>query len=218
MIQLRRCKQAAAIGSSSRGALLVLAAICLVIHFPGRFGNHLKFNPKFQLPNSGADFHNCVDGNFHHRHIKAAGQCPKFFDPEYMLRKEFVDSIGARIEAARKSRPKVYQPLVPDEAVNECEESHEAADIKKQKATMERFDDTGLMFLVCRHDIPLFCANIDSPGEHQKYAIALLEHFFSLIPPHATVAPFYDIGCVLDRSLSLVSVLAIICDRTQPKR
>ncbi|KAM6496639.1 hypothetical protein JOM56_007112, partial [Amanita muscaria] len=138
-------------------------------------------------------------------HIKAAGQCPKFFDPEYMLPKEFVDSVGTRIEAARRSRPKVYQPLVPDEAVNECEESHEAADIKKQKATMERFDDTGLMFLVCRHDIPLFCANIDSPGEHQKYAIALLQHFFSLIPAHATVATFYDIGCILDRSLSLVS-------------
>ncbi|KAM6491874.1 hypothetical protein JOM56_012733 [Amanita muscaria] len=155
----------------------------------------------------GADFHNCVDGNFHHRHIKAAGQCPKFFDPEYMLPKEFVDSVGTRIEAARRSRPKAYQPIVPDEAVNECEESHEAADMKKQKATMERFDDTGLMFLVCRHDIPLFCTNIDTPGEHQKYAVALLEHFFSLIPPHATVATLYDIGCVLDRSLSLYDIL-----------
>ena len=47
-------------------------------------------------------------------------------------------------------------------------------------------------------------ANVDTPGEQQKYGIALVEHLVSLLPPTATLAVFYDIGCVLDRSLHLV--------------
>lgn len=61
------------------------------------------------------------------------------------------------------------------------------------------------MALLCRHDIPLFFANIDTPGEQQKYAVALIEHFFSFLPPNATVAVLYDVGCVVDRSANLVS-------------
>jgi hypothetical protein len=116
-----------------------------------------------------------------------------------------VDRVGRRIELERKTPPKAYRPKVPDEAVNDCEKSHEAADGRKQKASMDLFDDTGLMCLVCRHDIPLFFANIDTPGEQQKYAVALLEHFFSLVPSQATTCCLYDVGCVLDRSLNLVS-------------
>lgn len=69
---------------------------------------------------------------------------------------------------------------------------------------MEKFDDGGLMALVCRHDIPLFLANIDMPGEQQKYSVALFEHLFSLMPPHATSVGLYDVSCVLDRSIQLV--------------
>jgi hypothetical protein len=61
------------------------------------------------------------------------------------------------------------------------------------------------MALVCRHDILLFFANIDTPGEQQKYSVALLEHLFLFIPTCATVVSLYDIGCVLDRSLHQVS-------------
>jgi hypothetical protein len=60
------------------------------------------------------------------------------------------------------------------------------------------------MSLVCRHDIPLFFANIDTPGEQQKYAVALLEHLVSLLPQEATIDILYDVGCVLDRSLKRV--------------
>ena len=93
---------------------------------------------------------------------------------------------------------------MPDAALDECEKSFEAADEKKCKTQGSKFDDTGLMALVCRHDIVLFLANVDTPGEQQKYGIALLEHLVSLLPAAATVAVFYDIGCVLDRSLHLV--------------
>ena len=115
--------------------------------------------------------------------------------------------ISRRIEGLRKTHPKVYQPKVPDEAVNDCEKTHEAANKHKQKMNMDHFDDTGVIALVCHHDIPLFLANIDTPGEGQKYAVALLEHLFSLLPTQASVAALYDVGCVLDRSLHLVCTL-----------
>lgn len=70
---------------------------------------------------------------------------------------------------------------------------------------MDHYDDGGVMALVCRHDVPLFLTNIDTPGEQQKYAVSLIEHLFSLLPPTATVTVLYDVGCVLDRSLNLVS-------------
>lgn len=52
-----------------------------------------------------------------------------------------------------------------------------------------------------------FLANIDTPGEQQKYMVALLAYLFSLLPPQTTVVCLYDVGCVLDRSLHLVSLL-----------
>ncbi|KAG1779269.1 hypothetical protein EV702DRAFT_1195245 [Suillus placidus] len=102
---------------------------------------------------------------------------------------------------------KMANNLLPDEAIDQCEHSYEATDGKKQKAAMDSFDDMGIMALICRHDIPLFFANIDSPGEQQKYAIALIEHLFSLLPQEATVITLYDVGCVLSRSLSQYDIL-----------
>lgn len=101
---------------------------------------------------------------------------------------------------------KAHAPIVPDEAIDLCENAYEAADGKKQKAAMDSFDDTSIMALICRHDIPLFFANIDSPGEQQKYSVALIEHLFSLLPPQATVVTLYDVGCVLVRSIAKVSM------------
>ena len=93
---------------------------------------------------------------------------------------------------------------MPDEAIDQCETSYEAADGKKQKAAIDSFDDTGVMALICHHDIPLFFANINTPGEQQKYPVTLIEHFFSLIPLKGNVAILYDIGCVLAQSLTKV--------------
>jgi hypothetical protein len=156
----------------------------------------------------GGDFQFCVDGNFHHRHLKNAGQGTTFYDPKRILPKEFVDAIGARIAEARKSPQRCRESQVPDEAVDECEKAHKAANGDKETTTSEKFDDNGLMALVCRHDIPLFFANIDTPGEQQKYAVALIVHLFSLIPPTATALGLYDIACVLSRSLQLVGFIS----------
>ncbi|KAH7902789.1 hypothetical protein BJ138DRAFT_1021515, partial [Hygrophoropsis aurantiaca] len=150
----------------------------------------------------GGDIHVASDGNFHHRHRRSAGNCPSFYDPVYVLPKHQVDAVGSRIERLRKRPPRVYKSPIPDEALDQCERTYEAADGKKQKAAMDSFDDTGFMALICRHDIPLFFANIDTPGEQQKYSIALFEHLFSLLPQAATVTGLYDVGCVLSRSLA----------------
>jgi len=154
--------------------------------------------------NRGGDCHVATDGNFNHRHRQSAGDNLPSQDTPYFLPKAFVDAVGDRIESRRKRPAKSYIRKVPDEAVDDCENAHEAASDKKRHSSTEVFDDTGVMALVCRHDIPLFFANIDTPGEQQKYAVALFEHLFSLLPLQATVVGLYDIGCVLDRSLYMV--------------
>ncbi|KAI6013514.1 hypothetical protein EDC04DRAFT_2904681 [Pisolithus marmoratus] len=149
----------------------------------------------------GGDIHVAMDGNFHHRHRRSAGDSPSFYEPSYFLPKAQVDTIGRRIAQARRHPSKRTKSIVPDEAIDQCEASYEAADGQKQKASTDGFDDTGLMALICRHDIPLFFANIDTPGEQQKYSVTLIDHLFSLLPPQANVVVLYDVGCVLARSL-----------------
>ena len=89
--------------------------------------------------------------------------------------------------------------MVPDEAIDQCEGSYKAADGQKQETAMDNFDDSGVMALICCHDIPLFLANIDMPGKQQKYSMALISHLFSLLPYQANVVVLYDVGCILAR-------------------
>ncbi|KAF8178009.1 hypothetical protein BJ912DRAFT_856565, partial [Pholiota molesta] len=157
----------------------------------------------------GGDFQVATDGNFHHRHLASGGESVRFHEPRHVIPKAFVDSVGEMIRQARKSSPKARNPKVPDAAVDECEKSHDAADGDKKKSVSNegRYDDMGWMSLVCRHDIPLFFANIDTPGEQQKYSIALILWLFAFVPSLANVTVLYDIGCVLDRSTQMYDIL-----------
>ena len=175
----------------------ILVQCCPACFGGARFGTPLG---------DGGDFHLATDGNFHHRHRRSAGNSPSFYNPSYFLSKEQVNAMGDRIAKAQKKPVKSYQQIVPDKAIDECESSYEAADGKKEKAATEAFDDTGLMALICRHDIPLFFANIDTAGEQQKFPLALIDHLFSLLPSQATIVMLYDVGCVLARTLSKVGV------------
>ena len=152
----------------------------------------------------GGDIHVAIDATFSQRHNVAAGDSPWLYEPKYFISKDAVDSVGARISAARSKPPRAYKSSVPNTALDECEKSYEAANEKKDKSIGSKFDDTGLMALVCRHDMVLFLANVDTAGEQQKYSVALIEHLYSHLPEQATVAVYYDIGCVLDRSLHKV--------------
>jgi hypothetical protein len=153
-------------------------ATILVQHCPACFGG-VSFGRQLE---EGGDIHVATDGNFHHRHQHSAGDSPHLYDPSYFLPKAQVDDIGHHIDWSCKSAPKLHAPLVPHEAIDLCENSYEAADGKKQKVAMDSFNDTGVMELICCHDIPLFFANIDTPGEQQKYAVALIDHLFALLP------------------------------------
>ncbi|KAK0498094.1 hypothetical protein EDD18DRAFT_1308484 [Armillaria luteobubalina] len=65
-----------------------------------------------------------------------------------------------------------------------------------------------LVALVCRHDIPLFLVNVDTPGEQQKYAVALIKHLVSHLPTTTSITVLYDIGCMLDRSVNLYNIFS----------
>ncbi|KIK78651.1 hypothetical protein PAXRUDRAFT_36591 [Paxillus rubicundulus Ve08.2h10] len=133
----------------------------------------------------GGDIHVATDSNFHHHHQCSAGSCLQFYEPTYFLPKSQVDCIGSWIKKA----------------------SYEAADRKKQKTAMDSFDDTSMMALICHHNIPLFFANIDPPGEQQKYSFALLEHLFMLLLSNANIVALYDIGCFDILGHNIVSCL-----------
>lgn len=148
--------------------------------------------------------HFSTDGCFSQTHLKQAGDGPHYHTPDFILPKEVVDRVGERITAARARPPRAYKSPIPDEAIAHCEEAHDSANDKTHKANEQKCDDMGFMSAVCRHDIPLFFANIDTPGEQQKYAVALLEHIASLLPKEANILLLYDVGCVFDRSMQLV--------------
>ncbi|EAU83223.2 hypothetical protein CC1G_13031 [Coprinopsis cinerea okayama7 len=154
------------------------------------------------------DFHVALDGNFNHRHIRREGQSNEklYRHPDLYLTAEYVNEVGEHMKKVREGHPRPRIARVPDEAVDECEDGHIAGQGTKVKTNTQVYDDTGTMAMVCRHDYPLFLANIDTPGEQQKYAVALIKKLFTMIPPNATVVAFYDVGCVLDRSLQLVSL------------
>ncbi|KAI6144433.1 hypothetical protein BKA82DRAFT_3983238, partial [Pisolithus tinctorius] len=161
-----------------------------------------------RLLSEGGDIHVATDGNFHHCHQHSAGSCPPFYEPMYFIPKAQVDEVGHQIGQACKQSPRQHCVIVPDEVIDQCEASYKAADSNKQKAMMDCFDNTGIMALICCHDIPLFFTNIDTPGEQQKYSITLLEHLFSLLPLAATIVVLYDIGCILDCLLSKYDILS----------
>lgn len=46
---------------------------------------------------------------------------------------------------------------------------------------MDKFNAGGVIGACCGHNIPLLLTNINTPGEQQKYTVALIQHIFSLI-------------------------------------
>jgi hypothetical protein len=89
---------------------------------------------------------------------------------------------------------------VPTSVLDACTDSFTAADERRKKADTKQFADTGLMGLVCRHDIVLFIANMTSAGERQYYVFALLKKLFTHLPETMTVGLLYDIACTTERS------------------
>lgn len=175
----------------------------------GAFARHYDAHGANNAFHSGGDVHICGDANFHQRHQRTAGDCPPFYDPTYFISKTTVDAVGKRIDAARKRPVKTgYVPKLPEVVLKACEKSFEAADESAEKSSGSKFDDNGVFAIVCRHDIPLFLANVDTPGEQQKYVIALTETLMDHLPSQATLVELYDIGCLTHTSVEKVRILA----------
>ncbi|KAF9522764.1 hypothetical protein CPB83DRAFT_742460, partial [Crepidotus variabilis] len=188
---------------------LMLRQLCPACFGMTEFGKSME---------EGCDIHVSTDGCFHHRHLVSGGEGLPVSALKQILPKAFVDEIGAHIQTVRKSAPKQRKPKVPDAAIDECQSSYIAAEGDKKRSALNgsRYDAQGWMALTCRHDVPLMLANIDTPGEQQKYSIALIMWLFSQLPSTATVTLLYDIACVLERSIELYDILSVdIASRIQ---
>ena len=147
-----------------------------------------------------------MDGNFHHSHAAAAGESAPIIATNIFVNKNDVDSAGERLKEARKFTRQGFRSRVPEAALDKCEKSYMAAQGDSDTTASVKFDDRGLVDMVCRHDIPLFMANIDTSGEQHKYAISLFEKLYTHLPSIATVNGFYDVACAVDRSIHKVSL------------
>ncbi|KAJ7900475.1 hypothetical protein B0H13DRAFT_1622406 [Mycena leptocephala] len=155
----------------------------------------------------GGDVQLGGDGCFSYRHLKSAGDGPISYTPDYFIPKEKMIEVKARIDAAKDRPPAKVKPAIPQEALDACESSWEAANEKKQKADPQRYDASGIFAITCRHSQVLFLCNIDTPGEQQQYIVAGLEVVQEHLPPQATILQNYDVGCLTDHSCNLFPLL-----------
>ncbi|KAJ6552137.1 hypothetical protein DFH09DRAFT_1281123 [Mycena vulgaris] len=189
----------------------ILRERCPRLLRPGNLGttprrvrdHHPYFYLRVTIFASGGDIQRGADRCFSYRHLHSAGDGPISYDPSYFISKEKVDRVRERIVNARCGKPATVTPPIPQEAIDACEASWDAANEKKQKVDPKRHDASGVFVMTCRHSQVLFLCNIDTPGEQQQYIVALMEEVNTLLPPQATIVQAYDVGCVTDHSLNL---------------
>ncbi|KAF9514345.1 hypothetical protein BS47DRAFT_1372347 [Hydnum rufescens UP504] len=85
--------------------------------------------------------------------------------------------------------------------VDKVEPAYDASDGDWVKASTQFFEDTGVMALLCHHDLPLAVASMWTLGDKQFYVFALLETLLNHLPGCWRVGALYDIGCQMDQSL-----------------
>ncbi|KNE95653.1 hypothetical protein PSTG_11018 [Puccinia striiformis f. sp. tritici PST-78] len=158
---------------------------------PGCFGSiHPEdpYQPRSSVKNA---LHLCLDANFQHRHnAKAGGAAPLILPPLFVEPK--------RVD---RMRDDIATLATPDEPVDPCSESHQAANDKRCETTWKGCDDTGIMGCCCRHDQVVYLANIHHTGEQRCLPLAILKKIFEDIEATRPVGVLYDIGCALDKFL-----------------
>ncbi|KAH8797081.1 hypothetical protein DL96DRAFT_1561949 [Flagelloscypha sp. PMI_526] len=126
---------------------------------------------------------------------------PLHHPSDIFLSPEYVGEIEQFVLRQRKGgTSKSTQTRLDSSILKTCVNGHTAGDETNIKASKKLKDDTGLMALVCRHDLPILLANMKSSGEKQFYAVALIKRIFELIPKSWTITLLYDIACVLEAS------------------
>ncbi|KAJ7832793.1 hypothetical protein B0H14DRAFT_3711922, partial [Mycena olivaceomarginata] len=155
----------------------------------------------------GGDVQLGADGCFSYRHLRTAGDGPISYGPKYFISKEKVNRTRERIAAARKKTPAKFTPTIPQDALDACEESWDAANESKKKADPKQYDASSIFAMTCRHAQVLFLVDIDTPGERQEYIVACLDEIARLLPLTATILQAYDVACVTDHSFNLFPIL-----------
>ncbi|KAF9503651.1 hypothetical protein BS47DRAFT_1369373 [Hydnum rufescens UP504] len=79
---------------------------------------------------------------------------------------------------------------IPNSCANLCGESFIAADSNHVKASTAYFSDTGMMAILCHHDIVLFWANMWTAGKKQFFALALLAAIMAKLPSDWTLGSY----------------------------
>ncbi|KAJ7454650.1 hypothetical protein FB451DRAFT_1517175, partial [Mycena latifolia] len=118
-----------------------------------------------------------------------------------------VEKVRSRIAQARSKKPREVNPPIPQEAIDACQASWDAANDKKQKVDPKRHDASGVFVLTCRHSQVLFLCDIDTPGERQEFIVALMEETNSYLPPQATIVQAYDFPILSEGFLGLPDCL-----------
>ncbi|KAJ7713201.1 hypothetical protein DFH07DRAFT_974803 [Mycena maculata] len=181
-------------------------------------------------PSATSDIKVCIDACFTQKKKKSPRDPPKthpktHFVPEQQAAatEAYVDGVRTvkkpkrrRAAAVEEDEEDGYEhpdlPL-PRSVLDGCEASFKAADEKREKASTEFFEDTGIMVLLCRHDRVLWLINMHSAGEKQFNVYALMETLFQHLPLDIAVGLLYDVVCALERSCRKWGFLGRFMDR-----
>ncbi|KAJ6553265.1 hypothetical protein B0H19DRAFT_1377852 [Mycena capillaripes] len=155
----------------------------------------------------GGDVQLGADGCFSYRHLCSAGDGPIGYTPSFFIPQCDLDAVASKITQARDNPRTNVRPPIPQDAIDGCEATFEAANEKAQRGDPKRYDATGIFLMTCRHGQILFFCNIYTPGEQQRYIVASLVELARQLPPQATILQAYDIGCVVAHSLDLYPIL-----------
>ena len=149
----------------------------------------------------------CFDGNFAHKHRKSKRDSAALgFNHQFIVPADFIDCVGSLHKKLSKKDPTHnYQSEAPFAATKLCDKSHVVADESRAKAGGDVHDNQGLFAVLCRHDQPLFIGNIDTPGEGMRYVMASIFWAVLHLPKNATVCTFYDMNCMAEKILKMVS-------------
>ncbi|KIJ39770.1 hypothetical protein M422DRAFT_257364 [Sphaerobolus stellatus SS14] len=172
---------------------------------------------KPELAESQAHCIVALDVNFAQKCLKGRVVDPPIQHPNtYFVPPTKLNEMEACIEACRKKKHSGSSNLklrLPEDILKDCENSFIAAQEGEAKASSVVYADTGLVALVCRHDRPLWVANMTTPGERQYYAFALLDHLFEELPDDWSVGVLYDIAGQIERSMLKHGILSSLYPR-----
>ncbi|POW14723.1 hypothetical protein PSTT_02723 [Puccinia striiformis] len=150
-----------------------------------------------RLPSVANRLNISLDGNFQHRHQKAAGEmycrwkrplCSSIL-PIWI---ESKSTLPIKNESSRSARNLINVPT----------RTRLATTIERDDLEVV-CDDTGIMGACCRHDAVIHLCNIHGTGENRPFPWPSLKRIIKTIEPNRPIGVLYDLGCSLDKFIDL---------------